>query len=207
MSAAEVAYVDRELVCKDCNNGFTFDTESQAYFASRGYVNDPLRCKECRQAKKAAVNRSYGPKTCYNCGSDEHLVGACPNPPTERSERKRGSDREFTPRPVVLNKACYMCGESGHLSSTCPQKPEQGGFQSSRGRGGSSRGPLTCFECNEVGHRSFECPNRSAPAPSGFSRPSRGRGGGRGGASGPRTCYSCGSTDHLSYDCPDKQQQ
>ena len=43
---------DKILTCKDCNKEFTF-TE-QAFYAEKGFTNEPARCPECRKARKAA---------------------------------------------------------------------------------------------------------------------------------------------------------
>jgi len=50
-------FQDKTLTCFDCNNSFTFSVEEQEQFQSRGYTNEPKRCPECRQARKA---KSYG---------------------------------------------------------------------------------------------------------------------------------------------------
>jgi CxxC-x17-CxxC domain-containing protein len=42
---------DRQLICSDCGQEFTFSSEDQAFFQERGY-STPKRCKACRQAKK-----------------------------------------------------------------------------------------------------------------------------------------------------------
>ena len=45
---------DKTLVCKDCGNEFVFTEGEQAFYAEKGFENDPVRCAECRKAKKAA---------------------------------------------------------------------------------------------------------------------------------------------------------
>ena len=45
---------DKTLVCKDCGNEFVFTEGEQAFYAEKGFTNDPVRCPECRKAKKAA---------------------------------------------------------------------------------------------------------------------------------------------------------
>jgi len=37
----------RILICCECNEEFVFTAEAQEYFAERGYVEDPKRCKAC----------------------------------------------------------------------------------------------------------------------------------------------------------------
>jgi len=43
---------DRELVCAECSNTFTFTEGEQAFFQEKGFANDPKRCPECRKNKK-----------------------------------------------------------------------------------------------------------------------------------------------------------
>jgi CxxC-x17-CxxC domain-containing protein len=41
-------YVDRLLICADCNEGFVFSAGEQLYFSDKQFRNDPRRCKACR---------------------------------------------------------------------------------------------------------------------------------------------------------------
>lgn len=43
---------DRKLFCKDCGNVFVFTEGEQKFFADKGIKDDPIRCPECRKAKK-----------------------------------------------------------------------------------------------------------------------------------------------------------
>ena len=82
-----MSFQDKTLDCSDCGKSFTFSTEEQEQFQSRGYTNEPKRCPECRQARKAQQNRlggnSYGnsndgytarremfPAVCSDCGKE-----------------------------------------------------------------------------------------------------------------------------------------
>ena len=42
---------DKTLVCKDCGKEFTFTEGEQEFYADKGF-SDPIRCADCRQAKK-----------------------------------------------------------------------------------------------------------------------------------------------------------
>jgi hypothetical protein len=44
--------MDIELHCKDCQKKFSFSEKSQALYSEQGWP-DPIRCYDCRQAKKA----------------------------------------------------------------------------------------------------------------------------------------------------------
>ena len=47
-------YEDKTLVCKDCGAEFVFTAGEQEFYAEKGFVNEPKRCKSCRDAKKNA---------------------------------------------------------------------------------------------------------------------------------------------------------
>ena len=51
-------YTDKTLTCKDCGAEFTFTAGEQAFYAERGFENEPTRCKACRIAKKNAFKRN-----------------------------------------------------------------------------------------------------------------------------------------------------
>ena len=48
---------DKNLVCRDCGNDFVFTEGEQAFYAEKGFENDPVRCADCRRARKAERNR------------------------------------------------------------------------------------------------------------------------------------------------------
>lgn len=63
-------YEDKTLVCKDCGKEFVFTAGEQEFYAEKGFVNEPQRCKDCRIARK---NAAKGPRenheaTCAECG-------------------------------------------------------------------------------------------------------------------------------------------
>ena len=68
----ESVYQDRTLSCRDCSEEFTFSSGEQAFFASKGLLNDPQRCPSCRAVAKRA-RTSGGPREfhaaiCGSCG-------------------------------------------------------------------------------------------------------------------------------------------
>ena len=71
-----MSFQDKTLTCSDCSNSFTFTVAEQEQFQERGYTNEPKRCPECRQSRKAERygNNSFGakrqmfPATCAQCG-------------------------------------------------------------------------------------------------------------------------------------------
>ena len=65
-------YEDKNLVCKECGNEFVFTAGEQAFYAERGFQNEPQRCKACRDARKNAARgpREYFTATCAACGGE-----------------------------------------------------------------------------------------------------------------------------------------
>jgi DNA-directed RNA polymerase subunit RPC12/RpoP len=52
--------MDRTLVCKDCAKEFIFTEGEQAFYKEKGFENDPVRCPECRKARKQQSNNNRG---------------------------------------------------------------------------------------------------------------------------------------------------
>ena len=48
-------FEDKSLTCKDCGNEFVFSAGEQEFYSKQGF-NEPVRCKACRDAKKARNN-------------------------------------------------------------------------------------------------------------------------------------------------------
>jgi CxxC-x17-CxxC domain-containing protein len=61
-------YRDETLTCVDCSARFTFTASEQEFFASKGFVNKPSRCPDCRAARKA--QRGGGSRSSYSGGGD-----------------------------------------------------------------------------------------------------------------------------------------
>lgn len=70
-------YQDKELSCKECGANFTFTTSEQAFYAEKGFQNDPSRCPDCRAARKRQTGgfggntrpqREMFDATCSACG-------------------------------------------------------------------------------------------------------------------------------------------
>jgi len=49
---------DKVIVCKDCGKEFTFTVGEQNFYEQQGNTNEPVRCNECRDKKKAARNNN-----------------------------------------------------------------------------------------------------------------------------------------------------
>ena len=47
-------FTDKQLVCVDCGEPFTFSAAEQAFFTSK-QLQPPKRCKLCRQYRKTTI--------------------------------------------------------------------------------------------------------------------------------------------------------
>ena len=65
-------YQDKTLKCKECGNEFVFTAGEQEFYASRGFENEPSRCKDCRIARKNAQKgaREMFAAVCVECGKE-----------------------------------------------------------------------------------------------------------------------------------------
>ena len=65
-------YEDTKLVCKECGAEFVFTAGEQEFYAEKGFQNEPQRCKNCRDARKAGkkVEREMFTATCAGCGCE-----------------------------------------------------------------------------------------------------------------------------------------
>ena len=67
-------YNDETLVCKDCGQEFIFTAREQEFYAETGFENKPLRCKACRDKRKAErgegkPERQMYEAVCATCGN------------------------------------------------------------------------------------------------------------------------------------------
>ena len=88
---------DKILSCKDCGSEFLFSSQEQLFFAEKGFANQPQRCRECRQARRAQSGDRLGPR--HNRHSYGAVCAAC-GIETTVPFRPRGD------RPVYC-RSCY----------------------------------------------------------------------------------------------------
>jgi uncharacterized protein with PIN domain len=54
---------DKKLICRECQSEFVYPVREQAMRRERGFVNDPIRCPECRKARRQQrtqyINKRY----------------------------------------------------------------------------------------------------------------------------------------------------
>jgi CxxC-x17-CxxC domain-containing protein len=91
---------DKILTCKDCGAQFVFSGREQQFFAEKGFQNQPQRCRDCRQARRA---QSGDPTAARSGGTSrpsfEAVCAAC-GVETTLPFRPRGD------RPVYC-RACF----------------------------------------------------------------------------------------------------
>lgn len=67
------AFADKTLTCRDCGIEFTFTAGEQEFYQSKGLVNEPGRCPECRQLRRegrpVARARAVHQVPCAICGT------------------------------------------------------------------------------------------------------------------------------------------
>ncbi len=63
-------YADKTLKCKECGCEFVFTAGEQEFYAEKGFVNEPQRCKACRDARRNAnrPEREMYEAVCAECG-------------------------------------------------------------------------------------------------------------------------------------------
>ena len=71
-------FEDKTLVCKDCGKEFVWTAGEQEFYASRGFENQPQRCKACRDARKNAVRgeRQMFDAVCASCGKPARCLSS-----------------------------------------------------------------------------------------------------------------------------------
>ena len=80
-----MAFTDKTLVCRDCEQEFTFTYGEQEFYAGRGLLNEPRRCPDCRSVRRREREGGYGGSrqvhsaVCAECGVETTV----PFEPTE----------------------------------------------------------------------------------------------------------------------------
>jgi CxxC-x17-CxxC domain-containing protein len=72
-------YRDRVLKCAECGAEFVFTAGEQAFFADKGFKNEPKRCKPCKSKRGqnaggggggGGYQRAETRTTCSQCGKE-----------------------------------------------------------------------------------------------------------------------------------------
>jgi len=69
-------FKDKVLTCRDCGAEFVFTAGEQEFYAEKGFEHEPVRCKDCRAARKR--QRNDGPREmytviCSSCGKETQV--------------------------------------------------------------------------------------------------------------------------------------
>ena len=46
-------FEDKTIVCADCGQEFIHSADDQRRYSERGFTNEPKRCRDCREKRKA----------------------------------------------------------------------------------------------------------------------------------------------------------
>ena len=114
-----MSFSDRTLTCRDCGQQFTFTAGEQEFYQSRGLMNEPGRCPDCRRARKAQQGGGYSAGGSYSAGGGYSTGG------------DYGGGYERAPRQMYP-AVCSQCGRETQV----PFQP----------RGDK---PVYCSECFE----------------------------------------------------------
>ncbi len=96
---------DVTLPCRDCNQPFLFTVGEQAYYASRGIVNPPSRCKSCREKYKAMADQTL---QCSDCNQPFTFT--------------KGEQKFYQQHNMTAPTRCKSCREQHKAQSTISVK-------------------------------------------------------------------------------------
>ena len=95
-----MSYQDKMLTCVDCGTQFAFTANEQAFYAERGFANEPKRCYACRQSRKSGRGEAYSSGGSYGGSAEGSGYGASGG----YSSGNGGRQRELT------TVTCSSCG-------------------------------------------------------------------------------------------------
>ncbi|GMB10633.1 MAG: zinc-ribbon domain containing protein [Candidatus Improbicoccus devescovinae] len=65
---------DKVLICKECGKEFVFTGGEQEFYASKGFENEPQRCKECRTRRNSGrIQKEMFVTECTACGGEARV--------------------------------------------------------------------------------------------------------------------------------------
>ena len=70
-------FEDKTLVCKDCGKEFVWTAGEQEFYASRGFENQPQRCKPCRRDSRLHLGRHLHRRHRHARNAPLHGSGSC----------------------------------------------------------------------------------------------------------------------------------
>ena len=80
----QLTYQDKSLTCSDCGSTFSFTAAEQEFYNSKGLLNEPKRCSDCRRSRRSGqggggsggrstANRQMFPVVCSQCGKQTEV--------------------------------------------------------------------------------------------------------------------------------------
>ena len=103
-------YEDKTLICRDCGAEFVFTAGEQAFYAEKGFQNEPSRCKACRDARKAnggARRDDSRPREMYDA-----ICAECGKPTPAGTPKYKCDKCGREPKdPTHPPKFCPECGD------------------------------------------------------------------------------------------------
>ena len=132
---------DKTLNCADCGGEFLFSKNEQAFYAERGFTNEPKRCKNCRDKRKTAREGNGGSRerqmvsvTCDSCGIATEVpftpVILLPQPaPTmlKATKRIQVKARPTHTETVQRGELAFVSFRKGAISQVSSFHPTRGG--------------------------------------------------------------------------------
>lgn len=71
---ADVAFADKTVACRECEEGFIFTAGEQGFYLEKGLMNEPRRCPNCRARRRrdrsGGAHREMHPVVCASCGTN-----------------------------------------------------------------------------------------------------------------------------------------
>ena len=94
---------DKTLVCRECGREFIFTVGEQEFYSSRGLLNEPSRCPECRAARRRERSGYGEARQVYSA-----ICAACGCETTVPFKPREG-------RPVYCKECYAKMKESGQV--------------------------------------------------------------------------------------------
>lgn len=63
-------YQDKTLACRECGAEFVFSASEQAFYAEKGFQNEPGRCPACRANRRSQNGGGRGERQMYDVVCD-----------------------------------------------------------------------------------------------------------------------------------------
>jgi len=106
-----MSFDDKTIVCADCGQEFVHSAKDQERYATRGFTNEPKRCRTCREKRKTQGGGGGG--------------GRGPGGPRAGGGGGYGNRAGGMDRPPMRESFEVTCAECGQ-TTTVPFKPTKG---------------------------------------------------------------------------------